>query len=77
MNVGANTAIGTSSDANGLNLTTYTGADAQLWQLDQFPDAGYRIRNKATGTTLTATPNGLAATPFVRDDLHLWTITTP
>jgi len=77
VNVGANTAIGTSSDANGLNLTTYTGADAQLWQLDQFPDAGYRIRNKATGTTLTATPNGLAATPFVRDDLHLWTITTP
>ena len=59
-------------------LAPYTGADAQLWRLEQFPDGGYRIRNKATGLCLTqAGGGGLSATAFVRDDLHLWTITTP
>jgi hypothetical protein len=59
-------------------LSPYTAADAQLWRLEQFPDGGYRIRNKATGLCLTqAAGGGLSVTAFVRDDLHLWTITTP
>ena len=49
-----------------------------MWRLDQFPDGGYRIRNKATGLCLTAAGAGvLTASEFVRDDLHLWTVTTP
>ena len=49
-----------------------------MWRLEQFPDGGYRIRNKATGLSLTAAgAGGVVAGDFVRDDLHLWTITTP
>jgi arabinan endo-1,5-alpha-L-arabinosidase len=62
----------------GVVLSPYTAADVQLWRLEQFPDGGYRIRNKATGLCLTqAAGGGLSITAFVRDDLHLWTITTP
>ncbi len=65
-----------------LELVPYTGADGQLWGLDQFPDGSYRIRNKATGLTLATSASakgsdGLAIVPFVRDDLHLWYIATP
>jgi hypothetical protein len=58
-----------------------------LWHLDQFPDGGWRIRNKGTGLSLregggggvaAVAPGGLVTlAPFVRDDPHLWTITTP
>ncbi|HEY4382087.1 MAG TPA: family 43 glycosylhydrolase [Acidobacteriaceae bacterium] len=59
-------------------LNAYTATDGQLWQLEQFPDGGYRIRDKATGLCLTAAEKGqVAGAAFVRDDLHLWTITTP
>jgi arabinan endo-1,5-alpha-L-arabinosidase len=67
-----------SGDVAAIELAAYTGADAQMWKLDQFPDGGYRIRNKATGMSLAADGAGSAdATEFVRDDRHLWTITTP
>jgi arabinan endo-1,5-alpha-L-arabinosidase len=59
-----------------IKLSPYTGADGQLWQLEQFPDGGWRIRNKASGLYLTAA-GGVGFGAFVRDDLHLWTITTP
>jgi arabinan endo-1,5-alpha-L-arabinosidase len=59
-------------------LAAFTGADTQLWRLEQFPDGGYRIRNKATGLYLTAAgASGATLSPFVRDDLHLWSIGTP
>jgi len=80
VNLGTGDAIGTPSDGDhaAVGLAVYTGADGQLWRLDQFPDGGYRILNKATGMSLTATgSNGVAASEFVRDDLHLWTVTTP
>jgi arabinan endo-1,5-alpha-L-arabinosidase len=73
-------AIGTppGTDPAAIEMAPYTGADGQLWSLDQFPDGSYRIRNKATGMALTATgTNGVAASNFVHDSLHLWTITTP
>jgi arabinan endo-1,5-alpha-L-arabinosidase len=76
VNLGSGDAIGATDAA--ITLAAYTGADGQLWRLDQFPDGGYRIRNKATGMCLTAAGGGgLTASAFVRDDLHLWTITTP
>ena len=59
-------------------LEAYTGADGQLWRLEQFPDGDWRIRNKATGMSLTAVgAGGVAASDFVKDDVHLWTIATP
>ena len=80
VNAGSGDAIGTpaGTDNAAIGLAPYTGADGQLWRLDQFPDGGYRIRNKATGMSLTATgAGGVAASDFVKDDVHLWTITTP
>ena len=82
VNAGSGVALGTKGfeGAFGMvvELSPYTGADGQLWRLDQFPDGGYRIHNKATGMSLTAaSAGGLVASAFVRDDLHLWTITTP
>jgi arabinan endo-1,5-alpha-L-arabinosidase len=80
VNAGSGNAIGTpaGTDNAAIGLSPYTGADGQLWHLDQFPDGGYRIRNKATGMSLTATgAGGVAASDFVKDDVHLWTITTP
>ena len=81
VNLGSGDSIGTTAGAAGdaaIMLGSYTGTDTQLWHLDQFPDGGYRIRNKATGLCLTATgADAVVASEFVRDDLHLWTITTP
>jgi arabinan endo-1,5-alpha-L-arabinosidase len=77
VNLGTGDAIGVEA-GGGVGLAVYTGADGQLWRLDQFPDGGYRIRNKATRLCLTAAgAGGLAASDFVPDDLHLWTVTTP
>lgn len=80
VNAGTGDALGT----NGVTLAVgmvadvspYKGTDAQMWRLDEFPDGGWRIRNKATGLNLTA-GGILSLHPFVRDDWHLWTITTP
>ena len=53
-----------------------------MWHVEEFPDGSYAIRNKSTGLALAAPGSGkdannVVATRFVRDDLHLWTITTP
>jgi arabinan endo-1,5-alpha-L-arabinosidase len=80
VNAGTGDAVGTpaGTDNAAIGLAPYAGADGQLWHLDQFPDGGYRIRNKATGMSLTATgAGGVAASEFVKDDVHLWTIATP
>jgi hypothetical protein len=47
-----------------------------MWHLDQFPDGGWRIRNK-TGGSLFENGVSVFLSTFVRDDLHLWTIATP
>jgi arabinan endo-1,5-alpha-L-arabinosidase len=59
-----------------VELAPYTGADKQMWHLDQFPDGGWRIRNK-TGGSLFENGASVFLSTFVRDDLHLWTIATP
>jgi arabinan endo-1,5-alpha-L-arabinosidase len=78
VNAGTGDAIG-AGDGGAIELAAFTGADAQLWHLDEFPDGGWRIRNKATGMSLTAAGSGggLTLGEFVRDDVHLWTVTTP
>jgi arabinan endo-1,5-alpha-L-arabinosidase len=76
-NAGSGDALGVSEGSgSAVGLAAYTGADGQLWHLDQFPDGGWRIRNKA-GASLMVNGASVSLGPFVRDDLHLWTITTP
>ena len=61
---------------SGSRLTPARMGSCGIW--DQFPDGGYRIRNKASGLCLTAGgAGGVAASDFVKDDVHLWTIATP
>jgi arabinan endo-1,5-alpha-L-arabinosidase len=75
-NAGTGDAIGAA--VSGVELAPYAGKDSQMWRLEQFPDGGYRIVNKATGKCLTAEgATGVTSGDFVRDDGHLWTITTP
>ena len=78
VNAGSGDAIG-AGDGGAIALAAFTGGDGQLWHLDEFPDGGWRIKNKATGMSLTAASagGGLGLGLFVRDDLHLWTVTTP
>ncbi len=76
VNLGTGDAIGIAIGK--VQLAPYSATDAQMWSLDQFPDGGYCIRNKmAAGLTLKAAGSGIEAGEFARDDLHLWTITTP
>ncbi len=95
VNAGTGDALGVSELAPSLGgtvqrllaLTPYTGTDAQLWHLDQFPDGGWRIRNKADGLSmqtedLRVEGSGVAlgllmVGVFTRDDGNLWEITTP
>jgi arabinan endo-1,5-alpha-L-arabinosidase len=65
-----------------IELGAYTGADAQMWRLETFPDGSCAIRSKLNGLALAAPGSGkeannVVAVPFARDDLHLWTLTTP
>lgn len=83
VNAATGDALGVNSDAaiagDSLQVGTarFTSADGQLWHLDQFPDGGWRIRNK-TGASLRMAERGTVAVgAFMRDDAHLWEITTP
>jgi arabinan endo-1,5-alpha-L-arabinosidase len=58
----------------------YTGADNQLWRLEQFPDGSYRIRSKSAHLVLAGSPDdpsAVVAARFSPDDLHKWMITSP
>ena len=82
VNVATGDALGTGEVYAGtgapyLALSPYKGSDGQQWHLDQFPDGGWRIRNK-TGASLGMGERGsVAVGSFTRDDTHLWEITTP
>jgi arabinan endo-1,5-alpha-L-arabinosidase len=63
-----------------VGLAAYTGADNQLWRLEQFPDGLYRIRSKFADLVLAVAPdnpNATIVTPFAPDDWHKWTIAAP
>jgi arabinan endo-1,5-alpha-L-arabinosidase len=79
VNAGTGDAIGTpaGTDNAAIGLAPYTGADGQLWRLEQFPDGGWRIRNKTGGSLAAAGGGGVSGSGFVKDDWHLWTIATP
>jgi arabinan endo-1,5-alpha-L-arabinosidase len=77
MNAATGDALGASGVDSGISLSAYSGAGGQMWHLEQFPDGGWRIRNEMGLSLRMMDGGGLALTPFVRDDLSLWTITTP
>jgi arabinan endo-1,5-alpha-L-arabinosidase len=56
----------------------FTGADPQLWQMDQLTDGSYRILSKAAHQCLSQSKQGnVDLTPCVADDAHRWIIGTP
>jgi arabinan endo-1,5-alpha-L-arabinosidase len=66
----------------GLELTPFTGADNQLWRIDQLSDGCYRVAATLSKQVLTATiktepGNGVALEPFTGDDAQRWVITAP
>jgi hypothetical protein len=70
-------ALGVFAEGMGVSLSAYRGADVQMWHLDQFPDGGWRIRNKTGESLRMMDRGGLGLAPFTSDDSSLWTITTP
>ena len=65
-----------------VDTATFTGADNQLWKIDQVSDGSYRIASKANKLALTAMfkikpGNTIALQPFTGDDTQRWVITAP
>ena len=66
----------------GMSMTPFTGADNQLWKLDQLSDGSYRIESKADNLALAVLAgegqgNETSLKPFNGDDTQHWVITTP
>jgi arabinan endo-1,5-alpha-L-arabinosidase len=76
VNAATGDALG-ASDGAAVGLAPYTSTDGQMWEMEEFPDGGWRIRNKVGGSLRMMGGGGLALAPFVRDDLSLWAIGTP
>jgi hypothetical protein len=65
-----------------VNIAPFTGADNQLWKIDQLSDGGYRIVSKVGKLALTATVNidpgnGVALQPFTGGDAQHWVLVAP
>ena len=65
-----------------LDLAPFTGADNQLWKIDQLADGSYRIASKTGKSVLTAAfkirpGNGVVLQPFDGDESQRWVITEP
>jgi hypothetical protein len=63
-------------------LAPFTGADKQLWKIDQLADGSYRIASKAGKLALTATGktksgSGVTLKAFTGDDAQRWDIIAP
>jgi arabinan endo-1,5-alpha-L-arabinosidase len=70
------------SAEGGMAMAQFTGADNQLWKLDQLSDGSYRIESKADKLALGALAgegqgNKTSLKPFNGDDTQHWVITTP
>lgn len=76
-------ALGAATAGSGdVELAPFTGAENQLWKLDQLADGSYRIASKLNKRALAATHkinpgNGVALEPFTGDDAQRWVITAP
>jgi arabinan endo-1,5-alpha-L-arabinosidase len=75
---------GNALTANGAaaNLAPFTGADNQLWKIDQLTDGTYRVAGKADRSALSAVVrktkgNTVALEPFTGGDTQRWQIITP
>ncbi len=76
----ASTSTGT--DHAEVELAAETGAENQLWKIDQVSDGTFRIVSKTTHFALTATASGpeskhLTLAPYTATDTQKWIITTP
>jgi arabinan endo-1,5-alpha-L-arabinosidase len=81
--------INSASDTNCLeaagaavDIAPFTGADNQLWKIDQLADGSHRIASKIDKLALTAAfkskpGNGVALQPFTGDDAQRWVIDAP
>jgi arabinan endo-1,5-alpha-L-arabinosidase len=77
-----NAATGLSLD-NTVSTAAFTGAENQLWKIDQFPDGTYRLAAITAKTALTVAAKesagkNLSLQPFTgADDTQHWVITLP
>jgi len=65
-----------------VRIAAYTGADTQLWRIDQLPDGSYRIESKAARQALSIVTSGPQANAIVvrdykGDDTQRWVIAVP
>jgi arabinan endo-1,5-alpha-L-arabinosidase len=63
-------------------VAPFTGADNQLWKIDQLSDGSYRLKSKASQLALTVTfkmkpGNGVTLQSFTSDAAQQWVITEP
>jgi arabinan endo-1,5-alpha-L-arabinosidase len=77
VNAATGGALGAAEAGVGVSLSAYRGADGQMWKLEQFPDGGWRVRNKVGLSLRMVDGGGVMLEPFGRDDSSLWTIGTP
>lgn len=65
-----------------VNGVPFTGADSQLWKLDQLDDGSYRLASKTSQLALTVmvksqSGNSVALKPFTGADVQRWGIAVP
>jgi arabinan endo-1,5-alpha-L-arabinosidase len=65
-----------------VNVAPFTGADNQLWKIDQLSDGSYRIASKVNKLVLTAMVktgpgNVVELLPFTGDDRQRWIFAAP
>jgi len=74
----AKTGNALTADGAGTSLTSFTGADDQLWKLDQLSDGSYRIKSRSAGLALsTAEKSRVTLGQFTGDDTQHWQIVAP
>ena len=70
------------ADGDDLKAAPFTGADNQLWKIDQLTDGSYRLASKSNHAALaalvkTAPGNRVSLQHFTGDDAQRWVIAAP
>ncbi|MDP9173980.1 MAG: family 43 glycosylhydrolase [Planctomycetota bacterium] len=83
-NGGALEVLGAAVDdksVDNVEIEPYTGAENQLWKIDQFADGSYRLSSKMNKHALTGGMDeerpGVAAKEFSGDDTQKWIVAAP